>query len=207
MSSVGKRQPPGKQLWRSLDEVADTPEFREFMHREFPAGASEMLDGADRRHFLKIMGASMALAGMGLTGCRRWPEEQIAPFAHRPAGRTPGMPRQFATALEMGGVTQGLLVTSYDGRPIKVEGNPEHPINRGATDHFAQAAILDLYDPDRSQTVLHDDLTSWTAGIAAYGVKRAVERGLAGHGQLASADENCLGPRFGRGGGRGRCRL
>ncbi len=140
MSSLDERPLAGKQYWRSLDDLADTPEFREFLQREFPKGAAEMLEGTDRRHFLRIMGASMALAGMGLSGCRRWPQEQIAPFASRPAGRTPGDARQFATSMEIGGVAQGLLVTSYDGRPIEIEGNPEHPINRGATDAFAQAS-------------------------------------------------------------------
>ncbi|MCZ6836768.1 MAG: TAT-variant-translocated molybdopterin oxidoreductase, partial [Planctomycetota bacterium] len=164
MSSVGKPQPPGKKYWRSLDEVADTPEFRQFMHREFPAGASELLDGDDRRHFLKIMGASMALAGMGLTGCRRWPAEDIAPFASRPIDRVPGLPRFFATSMELGGVAYGLLATSYDGRPTKIEGNPDHPVSRGKSDVFAQASVLDLYDPDRSRTpYFNNERSEWDA--------------------------------------------
>lgn len=154
----------GQQYWRSLDELADTPEFREMMHREFPAGASELLDSGDRRHFLKIMGASMALAGVGMSGCRRWPEEQIRPYAHRPENRTPGIPVQYATCMEIGGVAHGLLATSYDGRPIKIEGNPEHPINQGATDAQMQASVLDLYDPDRSRRVLHNgEASNWAA--------------------------------------------
>ena len=164
MPSVGKAQPPGKKYWRSLDELADTPQFREFMHREFPAGASELLSGPDRRHFLKIMGASMALAGLGIGGCRRWPAQEIAPFARRPAGRTPGVPRHYATSMELGGVAQGLLATSFDGRPTKIEGNPEHPVNRGKSDLFAQASVLDLYDPDRSRTpVLNGAASTWQA--------------------------------------------
>jgi MoCo/4Fe-4S cofactor protein with predicted Tat translocation signal len=145
----------GRTYWRSLDDLADTPEFREFMHREFPAGASELLDSGDRRNFLKIMGASMALAGMsvgGLGGCRRWPVEHIVPYAARPENRVPGVPVQYATSMEIGGVAHGLLATSFDGRPIKIEGNPEHPINRGGTDAVTQASILDLYDPDRSMS-------------------------------------------------------
>jgi len=164
MPSVGKAQPPGKTYWRSLDELADTPQFREFMHREFPAGASELLSGPDRRHFLKIMGASMALAGLGIGGCRRWPAQEIAPFARRPAGRTPGVPKQYATSMELDGVAQGLLATSFDGRPTKIEGNPEHPVNRGKSDHFAQASVLDLYDPDRSRVPMHNGTAStWQA--------------------------------------------
>ena len=88
------------------------------------------------------MGASFALAGMGLAGCRRWPKETIVPFARRPEGRAPGMPTYYATSMEHGGVASGLLVTSFDGRPTKIEGNPEHPMNRGATDAWSQASVL-----------------------------------------------------------------
>ncbi|MHC4416169.1 MAG: TAT-variant-translocated molybdopterin oxidoreductase [Planctomycetota bacterium] len=155
MPSIDHPPSRGRAYWRSLDELADTPQFREFMHREFPAGATELLDSSERRRFLKIMGASLALAGLGLGGCRRWPREQIAPFAHRPAGRVPGVPEHYATSLELAGVAGGLLVTSFDGRPVKIEGNPEHPVNRGATDAFSQASVLDLYDPDRSRHAVH----------------------------------------------------
>jgi len=158
----------GREYWRSLDDLADTPQFREFMHREFPAGATELLNSDDRRHFLKVMGASMALAGLGLTGCRRWPEEHVMPYAHRPEGRMPGVPVHYASGMELGGVGYGLLVTSYDGRPIKVEGNPEHPATRGATSAIMQASILNLYDPDRSRFPRHngeqatwDEFAAW----------------------------------------------
>ncbi len=102
----------GREYWRSLDHLADTPQFRQFMHREFPAGAAELLDSDARRHFLKIMGASMALAGLGLAGCRRWPEEEIRPYASRPVGRDPGVPVRYATCMELAGVASGLLVKS-----------------------------------------------------------------------------------------------
>ncbi len=154
MPSVDQQPPHGKAYWRSLDELADTPAFREFLHREFPAGAADLIDSGQRRQFLKIMGASLALAGLGLGGCRRWPKEKITPFAHRPPGRVPGLPLHYATSMELGGVASGLLVTSYDGRPIKVEGNPEHPTSRGATDALAQASVLGLYDPDRSRNLM-----------------------------------------------------
>ena len=147
MSSLTQRPAGGKQYWRSLDELAGTAEVRAFVQEEFPAYADEML--GSRRGFLKIMGASLALAGM--TGCR-WPKENIVPYANRPDGRVPGIPVQFATAMELSGVAAGLLVSSYDGRPIKVEGNPQHPINQGAADVFAQASLLELYDPGRSKT-------------------------------------------------------
>ncbi|HRQ76618.1 MAG TPA: TAT-variant-translocated molybdopterin oxidoreductase [Phycisphaerales bacterium] len=168
-AAASEDRPVGAKYWRSLEEYADTPEFREFMHREFPAGASELLDSGDRRHFLRIMGASMALAGVGLAGgCRRWPEETIVPYARRPEGRMPGVPVQYATSMELGGVAQGLLATSYDGRPIKIEGNPLHPMNRGGTDAIAQASVLDLYDPDRSRSPRHNGAAATRAEFLAW---------------------------------------
>ncbi len=142
---------PRGGYWRSLEELAGRPEFSRHLAAEFPDAADVRQDGLSRRRFLQLMSASLALAG--LAGCR-WPEEKIVPFAHRPEGYVPGETRQFATSLEIAGVAAGLLVTSYDGRPIKVEGNPEHPCSLGAADVFAQASILELYDPDRSQTVV-----------------------------------------------------
>ena len=137
----------GRALWRSLDDLASDPAYRELVQREFPAHADEML-APSRREFLRLMGASVALAGM--TACRRWPSELIVPLAHRPPGYVPGNTLQYATSFELGGAAIGLLVTSYDGRPIKIEGNPSHPQSLGATDPLAQATILELYDPDRS---------------------------------------------------------
>jgi len=137
--------------WRSLDELEQTTEFREAVRREFPNDDWDRLPPATRRQFLKVMGASFALAG--LTACR-WPKEEIVPFAHRPEGRTPGVPQRFATSMEIGGAALGLLVTSFDGRPIKAEGNPLHPDSLGALSAVAQAEILQLYDPDRSRRLL-----------------------------------------------------
>ncbi len=142
--------PKGKTYWRSLNDLADKPEFRDFVEREFPNQASEWLGGGEaRRTFLKIMGASMALAG--LASCRRWPEEKLAPYAHRPANRMDGVPVHYATAFERGGLGHGVLAVSFDGRPIKVDGNPTHPFTRGASDMFLQGSVLDVYDPDRSR--------------------------------------------------------
>ena len=144
----------GKAYWRSLDDLADTPRFRRFVEREFPAFAEKVLDPTSRRSFLKVMGASMALAGM--TGCR-WPSEEILPFTQRPDGYVPGTPWQYATAMDLGGSATGLLVTSYDGRPVKIEGNPLHPQSRGACGPKAQASLLELYDPDRSRHVVRSE--------------------------------------------------
>lgn len=137
----------GTTYWRSLQELQGTPQFEEMLHREFPEAASEMPDGLSRRRWLQLMGASLLLGGVA--GCR-WEAEQFAPFAVRPPNRTPGVPQQFTTTHQVGGIGRGLLVTCYDGRPTKVEGNPDHPASRGGTDVFDQAAILNLYDPDRS---------------------------------------------------------
>ena len=137
--------------WRSLEELERSPEFQEAVRREFPDDDWDHLPPATRRQFLKVMGASLALAG--LTACR-WPKEEIVPFAHRPEGRTPGVPQRFATSMEIGGAALGQLVTSFDGRPIKAEGNPLHPDSLGALSAVAQADLLQLYDPDRSRRLL-----------------------------------------------------
>jgi MoCo/4Fe-4S cofactor protein with predicted Tat translocation signal len=145
----------GPKYWRSLDQLADTPEFRQWVEREFPSGASELTDPVTRRNFVKIMSASFLFAGLGLTGCRR-PEEHIFPFGKMPENYTHGIPNFYATSMPTRGSAIPLVVKSSDGRPIKIEGNPEHPANRiddhahGPTDAFAQASILNLYDPDRA---------------------------------------------------------
>ena len=142
----------GRAYWRSLEELADTPEFREYVHREFPAQASEFNDPAGRRQFLKLMGASLALAGV--SACTRQPEEKIVPYVRQPEEIVPGRPLFFATAMPLGGFGIPLLAENHMGRPTKLEGNPEHPASLGATDIFGQASVLTLYDPDRSRTVV-----------------------------------------------------
>ncbi|MGC1272484.1 MAG: TAT-variant-translocated molybdopterin oxidoreductase [Planctomycetaceae bacterium] len=138
---------PRATYWRSLDELQFTPQFEEFLHREFPQAASEFPEGLSRRRWLQLMGASLSLAGVA--GCR-WDAEQFMPHATRTPDYIPGVPQFFATFQELRGFARGLVVRQFDGRPIKVEGNPQHPQSRGATDVFAQACILDLYDPDRA---------------------------------------------------------
>ncbi|MGE0452294.1 MAG: TAT-variant-translocated molybdopterin oxidoreductase [Vicinamibacteria bacterium] len=144
----------GPAYWKSLDELARTPEFEEFVQREFPPGASEWDDPAGRRGFLKLMGASLALAGLS-SACTRQPEERIVPYVKTPEGVVPGRPLHFASSLQDGGYARGVLVESHEGRPTKIEGNPEHPSSLGGSDALGQAEILNLYDPDRSQTVLN----------------------------------------------------
>ncbi|MDB5290199.1 MAG: molybdenum binding protein [Phycisphaerales bacterium] len=185
-----KHHATGIEYWRSLEQLADTPEVREALGKEFAGYDSDTILSSTRRGFLKLMAASMALAGVTLTGCRRWPKEQLAPYSSNPRDRMPGVPEQYATAWELSGVASGLLVTSYDGRPIKIEGNPTHPSSvvvkdkYGSADAFAQASILELYDPERSRTVVdrtgaHDRRTTWDDFVAATGKHFA---GLKGSG-------------------------
>src|SRR5438876_12232517 len=158
----------GKHYWRSLGELSDTPEFREWLEREFPAGTAELNGVAwSRRSFLKLMGASMALAGFGLNGCRR-PEAHLVPFTKSAEWTIPGKFLYYATAMPRRTGAIPLIATTVDGRPIKLEGNPLHPASGGATDTFAQASILDLYDPSRSQRFFHKGKRSDRAAFDAY---------------------------------------
>jgi molybdopterin-containing oxidoreductase family iron-sulfur binding subunit len=141
----------GPQFWRSLEELAGTEAFQEYLAREFPSQAEVWTDTVGRRRFLQLMGASLALAGV--SGCAFQPPESIVPAVQSPEQNVPGKPLFFASALTLGGYATGVLVESWSGRPTKVEGNPDHPANRGGSDVFMQAAILGLYDPDRSQVV------------------------------------------------------
>jgi len=155
----------GREYWRSLDELSATPEFREMVEREFPRQAVGWADDENpeegRRNFLKLMGASLALGG--LAACTRQPTELIMPYVRQPEILIPGRPLFFATATTLSGVATGVLVESHEGRPTKVEGNPEHPASLGACDVFSQASVLGLYDPDRSQTVtFRKKISSWT---------------------------------------------
>ena len=156
----------GKEFWRSLDEAADSPAFRSYIHREFPDSAAELADPETRRTFLKVMGASLALAGV--SGCAIRTPEKIIPWVKSPENVVPGRPQFFASAMPMGGTATGILVESHAGRPTKIEGNPEHPASLGSTDIFMQAATLQLYDPDRSQVVLHEgEVGTWDDFLAA----------------------------------------
>ena len=171
----------GREYWRSLEAVAETSEFKEYLHREFPQNASEWLDPVGRRGFLKLMSASLALAGV--TACTRQPDEAIVPYVRQPEELIPGKPLFYATAMPFAGSGVGLLVESHEGRPTKIEGNPDHPSSLGATDHFAQAAILGLYDPDRSQTITHlGEIRSFDSFVAAMQTVLAAQQAGKGAG-------------------------
>jgi molybdopterin-containing oxidoreductase family iron-sulfur binding subunit len=143
----------GKKYWRSLDELSDTAEFQAAVEKEFPSAAQEWVDPVSRRGFMKLMGASMALAG--LAGCTKQPDEPIYPYVKAPEDLILGKPMYFATAHPFATGAVPLLVKSDQFRPIKVDGNPEHPYNMGSSDPFTQGTLLDLYDPDRAQHVTY----------------------------------------------------
>jgi molybdopterin-containing oxidoreductase family iron-sulfur binding subunit len=171
----------GPEYWRSLEELTGSEEFQEMLHREFPKGASEWLDAVSRRGFLKLMGASLALAGM--TACTKQPLEPIVPYVKQPEEVIPGRPMFYATAMVLGGYASPLLVESHLGRPTKIEGNREHPASLGGTDIFSQASILGLYDPDRSQTIKYlDDTYSWSSFLQAFRGPFNAQKNLRGAG-------------------------
>lgn len=154
------------KYWRSMEELAQTAEFRAFVDDEFPNRTPDWNDPASRRRFLTLMGASVALAGA--SACTVQPKEVIVPYVRQPEDVVPGNPLFYATAMSVDGLATGLLVESHLGRPTKIEGNPQHPASLGATDAAMQASVLNLYDPDRSQVVTHNGaIDSWGAFLSA----------------------------------------
>ncbi|MGA8867732.1 MAG: TAT-variant-translocated molybdopterin oxidoreductase, partial [Candidatus Sulfotelmatobacter sp.] len=171
----------GPEYWRSLEELAGSEDFQQALHREFPKGASEWLDSVSRRGFLKVMGASLGLAGM--TSCVRLPLEPIVPYVRQPEDVVPGRPQFYATAVTLGGYASPVLVESHLGRPTKIEGNDQHPASLGGTDIFAQASILGMYDPDRSQSVVSmGDQRSWQSFLSAIRGPLNAQKALQGAG-------------------------
>ncbi len=168
------------EYWRSLGELEDSPESRAFREREFPEGASEPPDAVSRRTLLQLLGASVSMAG--LAACRR-PEEHIVPYVEAPEQIVPGVPRHYATTLPSGTSAYGLVVESHEGRPTKLEGNELHPASLGSSSARVQASVLDLYDPDRSQSVLKRGAPSmWTDFVAAWKERAKAHAANAGEG-------------------------
>jgi molybdopterin-containing oxidoreductase family iron-sulfur binding subunit len=164
-----------------MEEAGGEKAYQEFLHREFPVGASEWKDDLSRRHFLKIMGASVALAGFA--GCTKQPVEKIVPYVTQPPELTPGKPLYFATATTLNGFASGVIATSHEGRPTKIEGNPDHPVSLGGTNIFAQASVLDLYDPDRAQMLLQAGKpAAWPDFLSAMNVEMAAQKEKKGAG-------------------------
>ena len=170
----GNGNGPAKTYWRSLEQVQGEPRATDFLHREFPRGASEAPpelrhDGVSRRSVLAMLGSTASLAG--LTGCDiiRRPVEHIVPYVNAPEGMVPGVPQAYATTMPFGARALGVVIESHEGRPTKVEGNELHPFSGGASSVWAQASILDLYDPDRAKTVrFGDQESSWDDFVAAW---------------------------------------
>ncbi len=158
MSQVKSQKP---KYWRSLAELENDPEFAEVVQREWRVPLDQEPGDPERRRFLQVMGASFAFAGL-TSGCR-WKEDKMVDFAKRPDGLVPGEARYYATSMDLSGLAVGLIATSYDGRPIKLEGNPKHPASQGAAWVWHQASLLELYDPDRSQHPTKDGKKAeWT---------------------------------------------
>ncbi len=156
----------GPDYWRSLEEAAGTDVFQQYLHREFPEQAADLADPESRRAFLKVMGASLALAGV--SGCAVRTPEKIVPYVKAPENVIPGRPQFFASAMPMNGLATGILVESHAGRPTKIEGNPDHPASLGSTDIYMQAATLSLYDPDRAKVVIHEgEVGTWDDFLGA----------------------------------------
>ncbi len=174
----------GSGFWRTLEERAGDPAFLERLHNEFPSLLPEpeaIADPVARRAFLKVMGASLALAGV--TACTRQPAENIVPYVRQPEEMVPGKPLFFATAMSLGGVATGLLVESHEGRPTNIAGNPQHPGSLGAADIYSQAAVLGLYDPDRSQTLVNlGEIRPWPRFLGAIRAVLGAQQPLQGSG-------------------------
>ena len=160
------RQKTGKQYWRTLEELSGDPHFEELLHREFPRQASEWDDAVDRRDFLKLAAASLAFAG--IAGCSGKPDQLIVPYVKQPDGMILGKPQYYATAMPFGADAIGVLVVSHEGRPTHITGNPDHPSSLGGTDVITQASVLNLYDPDRAQTVSQTgEIRTWADFLGA----------------------------------------
>jgi MoCo/4Fe-4S cofactor protein with predicted Tat translocation signal len=170
----------GKTTWRSLEELAGSEEFLEFIKDEFPQ-ETRAAQGMKRREFLKLMAASLGLAG--LTACMPQPVQRVMPYVQAPDGMVPGEPLYFASAFEIGGYGRGVLVQSREGRPIKIEGNPEHPASLGGSDPFMQASLLELYDPGRTQVITNRGrIATRQSFLSALSQALSVEQGRGGSG-------------------------
>jgi len=185
----------GKEYWRSLGQLADTPEFQDFLHKEFQENVSEMDSKLSRRKFLTLMGASLAFAG--LAGCRK-PVGKIIPYVIAPENIVPGIPQYYASTMPMGLNNYGIVLESHEGRPTKIEGNDKHPSSFGKTNAVVQAAIIGLYDPDRSKKVMNmDEEKTWKAFLSFWKKQQKTLVSTNGEG-LAVLTESTSSPTFNR---------
>jgi len=182
----------GREYWRSLEELSASADFRRHFEREHPRPAAALPASLDRREFVTLIGAALALAGF--SGCGRAPDEKIVPYVRQPEALVPGKPLVYATAMPQVGGAIGLLVRSDMGRPTKVDGNPRHPASLGATDPIAQASIYSLWDPDRAQAITRAEVPStWSAFQGALAAALEGPRARRGAG-LAILTEEVLSP-------------
>src|SRR3954447_24184447 len=155
----------GPLYWRTFEELAETPEFQDAIRQEFPA-FTDVLDSASRRNFLKLASVTRAMAG--ISACTKQPLEPIIPYVRQPEEIVLGKSLFFATAMPLSGIARPMLVRSHEGRPTKIEGNPQHPASLGGSDVFSQGALYDLYDPDRSQTIQSiGEVRTWASFLGA----------------------------------------
>jgi MoCo/4Fe-4S cofactor protein with predicted Tat translocation signal len=173
----------GRHYWKSLDDLAETPGFKSWVEREFPEGAS-MLEGVERRGFMKVMAASFGLAGLGFSGCRR-PEQTILPYGKSPEELIPGVPNYYATSMPTPQGFLPLIAESHQGRPTKIEGNPSYLPGGGSTDSYAQASVLDLYDPDRAKGSFRKETINKDGDSSVRWEKTSSKDGLAELGKWA----------------------
>ncbi len=189
--------PSPRRQWRSLEELADDETLRRFIENEFPARAGEWPDAYSRRAFLTLMGASLALSGLSGCSVRPAPSTELVPYARPPEEIVPGKPLFYATTMTLGREAIGVLVEAHMGRPTKIEGNPDHPASLGGTSPMVQASVLDLYDPDRSQTVTYlGRERTWEEAAAAIRQAMTTARGKKGAG-LAILSETVISPTLG----------
>jgi len=173
----------GPAFWRTLDEAAESEELREYVEQEFPGLSGQIPQGVDRRSLLKVMAASLAMAGAA--ACTKQPKELIVPYVRQPENIIPGLPLFYATAMPTAGYARGVLVESHLNRPTKVEGNPDHPASLGSTTIFEQGSVLNLYDPDRAEIVMREgSISNWPTftgefSTAAQGIVSRKGEGLA----------------------------
>jgi len=182
---IGQQSAGGREYWRSLEELAGTEAFKDLIGNHLPRHAAAFTSAMDRREFLTLMGASLALAGISgcLSPAPAPPDEKIVPYVNQPEALVPGKPLYFATAIPAEGYGRGVLVESHMGRPTKVEGNPQHPASLGGTDAVTQASVLGLYDPDRSRVISNAGrLATWDAFFSALNVELESQRVTQGAG-------------------------
>ncbi len=187
----GQKSSLQARSWRTLEERERGPAAAK---DEFPEGAAEAPDGLSRRSFLQVLGTSAALAGLG--ACKP-PRENVVSYVAQPRSVSPSIPSAYATAVARDGYAVGVVVTSWEGRPTKLEGNRAHPASRGGTDAILQATPLELYDPARLSGFAGKGRNFGTAGLFAELARVAEEHAPDGGARLRFLVEPTTSPTLG----------